>query len=89
MLLAQATSLSRFHLVQTTISRVNYCNNLLPSIAVYACLPTACFQFSSQNEPLKICFIVVLFYSKPLQAFSSQNKKQNSFFKKQNSSDDV
>lgn len=89
MLLAQATSLSRFHLVQTTISRVNYCNNLLPRIAVYACPPTACFQFSNQNEPLKICFIVVLFYSKPRQAFSSQNKKQNSFFKKQNSSDDV
>lgn len=52
LLLAQATySLSHFHQVQTTISHLNYCNDLLTSIAAYACLPTAEFQFTSQNEP--------------------------------------
>lgn len=90
MLLAQATSsLSHFHQVQTTISHINYCNNLLISITIYACHPTAYFQFSSQNEPIKICFIMFLSYSKPYNGFSSQNKKQNSFFKKQNSSNNV
>lgn len=81
--------LSHFHQVQTTISHINYCNNLLISITIYACHPTAYFQFSSQNEPIKIRFIRLLSYSKPYNGFSSQNKKQNSFFKKQNSSNDV